>query len=51
MIPSAKSDNRSRLPPEKRFRKPRTLEPPKWPETSEIAWALTPGDGMQAPRR
>ena len=46
MIPNAKSDSLERLPPEKRFRNPRTLEPPKLFEISLTASTFTPGAGM-----
>jgi hypothetical protein len=46
MIPSAKRLRRERLPPEKRLRKPRMLEPPKLLEMSFTAAASTPGEGM-----
>ena len=46
MIPSAKSERRERLPPEKRLRKPRMLEPEKLSWMSLTASTLTPGAGM-----
>ena len=46
MIPSAKIAKRCREPPEKRLRKPRTLEPVKFSEMSLTASTLMPGAGM-----
>jgi hypothetical protein len=46
MMPSAKRLNRERLPPEKRLRKPRMLEPPKLLWISFTACTSTPGAGM-----
>jgi hypothetical protein len=46
MIPSANSDRRERLPPEKRLRKPRTFEPVKFSSMSLTVEASTPGEGM-----
>ena len=46
MIPSAKIANRWRLPPEKRLRKPSTLDPWKFSEMSLTASTLMPGAGM-----
>ena len=50
MIPSAKSENCDRAPPEKRFSSPR-MEPPLPEKKFSIALALTPGAGSQEPSR
>ena len=50
MIPSAKTEKRASAPPEKRFRRPRTVPP--WPESEPLTWsASTPGAGTHAPKR
>jgi hypothetical protein len=46
MIPSAKTANRWRLPPENRLRKPSTLEPANCFEMLSTASTLMPGAGM-----
>ena len=46
MIPSAKIAKRWSEPPEKRLRKPRTFEPPKFSEMFSTASMLMPGAGM-----
>jgi hypothetical protein len=46
MIPSAKIAKRWSDPPENRFRKPRTFEPPKFSEMLSTASMLMPGAGM-----
>ena len=46
MIPSANRDRRERLPPEKRLRKPRMLDPAKLSSMSLTVDASTPGEGM-----
>ena len=46
MIPSANSESRERLPPEKRFRKPRIELPEKFDSIDFTALMSTPGDGM-----
>ena len=51
MIPSAKIAIRERLPPEKRFSRPRMLFPPSCFWMLLTALRLTPGTGMCEPRR
>jgi hypothetical protein len=46
MIPSANSDSLDRLPPEKRFRKPRIEFPEKFCSISFTVSMSTPGAGM-----
>jgi hypothetical protein len=51
MIPRAKSESRERLPPEKRFRKPRMSPWVKVSPAASSAAGSTPGAGMKAPSR